>query len=395
LVTSRITTHFFLTCVTQNNNIHFQIKTMNQSIFEIFMQDNSLEYFMKIKEIKNRTFVELAYHLHLFSTNPCDQLFEEYMTQLQRLTLEEVYDLFETIAYCNFNSSLAVDQLIWRIGETEKLHHSFFEIDQLRRGVYEVKSVCPNQFVRAELKKKLNDSPYNPHIYHCRFVKIDVQYLNECIKVGNLRLIKWTIETHNIKPTSGGSANWACQYGDLKVIKYLYETCGVKPTSYGADLACPTHMQVVDYIHQAFNITPTSMGANWACSKSNLEVVKYLYVKFKIKPTSEGANFACLYGHLQVLKCINDTLNVRPDIHGFELACENGHLEVIKYLYQTCKINPTSAGIDQACSNGHLEVVKYLHRICGVNPTSQGLIGARWYNHGEIEGYINSNVNIT
>jgi hypothetical protein len=291
-----------------------QLQKHDESIFDILIdKDQSLENLMKMDQVKNRPFLDLAFHLHhlapLISLQNIErELRNEYIEQLKELKLEQIILLIETMAYCNFNSSLAIEQLLWFIGESKHLHTSFFEIRYLNRVKYEVKSISDNQFVREELKKKLKATPYDPFIYNCRIVNIGRSFLRQSLQVGNVRLMKWAVEKMQINQKK---VDWACQNGYLEVFKCMHEKSG---------------------------ITPSKSAINSACGCNFLEVIKYMYERFNIKPTAHGANLACQHGHLDLVKYINETCNVRPTLHGVEWACGAGKLEVVKYSFESLQI---------------------------------------------------------
>jgi hypothetical protein len=384
-------------------------------------------------EIRNLSYFDLAFHLHQLSTrylSPKGEMLDhdrrQYINQLGQLKLEEIFLLFKTIAYCNFNSSLAVDHLIWLIGETRPLHESFFDIKKtnVETNQYEVLSISENQFVREELKIKLKRTPYHPCSYNCRYLVINKKYLHECIKVGNLRLIKWINQVHfHINPTSY-AINLACQNGHLEIFEYLYERFSLKLTAGQADLAClHDHLAIVQYINESCGIRPTQDGVNKACKNANVELIQYindkcgirpdsdgadracmhghlkiiiyLYKTFSIKPTSLGADWACVNGHLKVIIYLKETFNVKPSFDGAVYACGSGNLKLIQYIHQTFNILPTSFdGIDLACQNGHLKIIQYIYQTFNVKPTSDGADCACSSGHFKLVYYLNKALNV-
>jgi hypothetical protein len=353
-----------------------------ESLFDIFMQNKvelcSKSDLMEIKEIKNHHFVELAFHLHQLSnqlhllhplTEEQEELHERrYINQLKTLKLHDMYDLFQTMAYFNFNSSLALDQLIWIVGETKQLHESFFDIQQTREGTYkQVSIICENVFVKEELKMKLVKIPYSPYVYHCRFKpNIDELYLEECVRFGNLRLIKWIVQTYNIIPREN-AITWACGYGHLEVVQYLCET----------------------FVENQFRIR--GYEADWACQKGYSEVVKYIFTITKIKPNNEAANLACQNGHLEMVQCMKETFGYEPNTDDADFACKSGNLELVKYLYIFANVKPTVFGANLACRKGKLELIQYLKESLQIEPTQHGLILALECNNLEIIPYLNAN----
>jgi hypothetical protein len=104
-------------------------ESKNNSIFNIFMHDDDTKDLMGMNEIKNQPFLELAFHLdQLSSSHLIEEDSNQYINELKELKSEQLYDLFKTMAFSNFNSSLIVEQLIWIIGEKKQLHGMFLHV---------------------------------------------------------------------------------------------------------------------------------------------------------------------------------------------------------------------------------------------------------------------------
>jgi hypothetical protein len=376
---------------------------MSETIFDIFTKghdnetNNQTEDIMKMDQFRDKPFLELAFHLHQLSTNSQHLIDEDdnvlnsnqYVVKLKELKLEELCDLFETIAYCNFNSSIALDQLIWITGETRKVHNSFF---MHLKGKYQVQSIHKNQFVREELKKQLKLTPFNPYTYQCRFERISTKYLNNCIRFGNLKLMKWTIQTHNIQPTQKG-IRLACLYGHLKIVTYLYETFNIIPSEDAIKCAYENgHLKIVQYINETFKIEPTSNHLNCACRNNHSTIIHYVHKSYGIKPNLIGANWACEGGHLELIQHLYTTFELKPNYWGSDLACFNGHLMVVKYLFETFKITPRSLGIESACFRGDLHLIQYLIESIHIEPTLIHVELALLHHQKEIAQYLKNQI---
>jgi hypothetical protein len=361
-----------------------QQQPVNSSIFDIFMKEETsgsndkLKDLMEMEQVQGKPFLELAYHLDQSSSSSLLQTLDDeskttnpYINQLKKLKLVQICDLLETMAYCNFNSCLVVDQLIWLIGKTKKLHHSFLDVKIINYN-YQVVSISENQIVREELKKRLIKTPYCPEIYNCRFSKMDRLYLIRYIESGNLRLIKWIIQKQKIKPDSH-LLDWACRNKQLQVFTYIKDTYAVRPTQSGADYACMHgNLELVKYIFETFGVDPSSYGVVCACSEGYLEIVQYVYETCKVEPDSNQIDCACKHGHLKIVQYIYAFTQgkMKPNVGIVDYACSSGFLELVQYVNETCGVQPTLRGTNFASEYGHINIVKYNNEACGIKPNS-------------------------
>jgi hypothetical protein len=350
---------------------------INPSIFEIFKQDDV----MKMDEIKDLPFLELAHGLNQLSLQKQQQneeLFNyddnPHIKQLKELALEEIYAFFKTIAYCNFNSYFALEQLIWLIGESKSLHLSFFAINKRKEKgkdeKYDASCICDNPIVREELNQKLKRTPYNPYIYNCRFKSLKKPYLNKCIQFGNLKLLKWVIQKRGLRPTEF-SADLCSQHGHLKILEYIYEHFKIKPSCFGIDRTCANgHLDILKYIFETCKVKPKDMcGVDNACINNHPEIVKYLYQTCNVKPTLGGADWVCKNGNVELIKYIHEICGIIPTSQGIDWASQSGHLKIIKYLYEAVHIKLTSTEANRACQYGKFNIVQYMNETCGIKPS--------------------------
>ncbi len=180
----------------------------------------------------------------------------------------------------------------------------------------------------------------------------------------NSELIKYLIETRNVKPDKYTLQN-VIYKNNLDLAKYLILQQKVK-CSYETLYFSALHKKwdMVIYLIDEQKIIPSSDILDLVSEGSNdLNLVKYIISNGKLKPTYNTLGSAILSQNLEITNYFIEEFNIKFVEYHLICGAKSGNLEYFKYLIKRFKIKPTLHTLKFVENS---EIIEYLSNKYGL-----------------------------
>lgn len=209
---------------------------------------------------------------------------------------------------------------------------------------------------------------------------------------GNLKAVKWLIETFNWNRRSDRDARvewltiFAAHFSHLEIMKYLYSVFNAPRFNRWHHLPMVAarcgNLEMMKWLHSIpFYTTTQSMYQ--AAESGHLEIINWLHEHHIEGCTTAAMDDAAANNHLHVVKWLHENRTEGCTADAMDMAAANGHSEMVVWLHENRSEGCTTEAMDGAATGGHLNLVQWLQAHRSEGCTTHAMDGAA--SNGELQ----------
>ena len=256
-----------------------------------------------------------------------------------------------------------------------------FKLDMIKHWDY----LCNNdlkilqQIINIFNLKTPDEGEYIKYIFPNGF-----NVLEKAIQYGNLEVVRWLVEEHNLVCYNVRPLNW-CR--NVNVLKYIYEKFKFLPLEHANELSIVKWLVSINrffvihlgeyydesiwsYLIENNYIQPDVAMLNMSIAE-NLEWTDIFINKYGLVPSQEAMETSIRNNNVNAIKFLYKNYGMKPEKINTGRHVEN--LEVLQYLSGEFGLKPSRDIVSTYIYLGYFRCLRYIYENFGLLPTSNEL----------------------